>query len=912
VRQIQGALQPRGDQPAGTGPTRNQGIFVALVLLTLFLVPVLPWLMDDRVGGGATRAVAPAQVPTTRVPSTELTLPSAGLPLPAAAAVVPPISGCAAMAPGGWPADPVVSEQRCRDLSEWAAASASELDAGATLSPYFFVAPDDPTLDALPLKETWVEVDIAGVVAQVEITQLYRNEGTEVLEAVYVFPASTRAAIHGMRIRVGDRVTEARIKETEEARADYEQAVAKGKTASLLVQVRPNVFQMLVGHILPGDEVEVTLSYVEPLAPVEGEYEFVFPTVVGPRYSNIPAETASDEERWVETPVFHEGEPAAHRFGLDLELRAGTPVVEIASPSHDIQASWIDERRAEIRLAESFEGGNRDFVLRYRLAEGHIETGLLLYPEDDGGGYFLLTIEPPARVLEMSRVHREFLFVLDVSGSMNGYPLEVSKALIAEMLAGLRQGDSFNVMLFEYGNAVLFEESQPATADNVALALALIDEQRGGGGTELVAALERSLALPAHDDASRIVIIATDGYIQADREAIATVQERLGDANFFAFGIGSSVNRYLVEGLAHVGHGEPYVALNPGEGRRLAQRFAAEVGSPLLRDVGVSFDGFAARSVLPAAYPDLFANRPVTVFGRYEGAAEGQIVVTGETRRGSFRREIQVADAVSSGDNGALRLLWAREQIRQLWDLDPATEDQGAIGQVTALGLEHGLMTNFTSFVAVDQVVRGAGRRATRVDQPLPLPQGVSDLAVGPCGFARGEAEETLGAVFGTGSGGSYGSGMGGGGASWGTGGIGTISMSGKGGGGGNSGYGAGGGSFHKKSSGMPRSVAGDAIVLGSIDKALIDRVIKQRLPLIRYCYQREAQKDPGLSGKVVVRFVIGKGGAVASAEVLDESTLGNAAVEACICKKIMRMRFPLPWDAGTVVVTYPFTFWAR
>jgi len=906
VRLDHGRDVVRGDVPAGTGPTRNQGIFVALAMLVLFLVPVLPYVMMGRDEGTPRTGVIEARDPAPAEAGIELPVSSAPAPAPLPAAS---LLGCAA-SPGASDWSQPVSDERCRDLTQWAAASVVELDEQRTLSPYFFVASDDPTVDALPLKQTEAEVDIAGHVAEVRVRQVYRNEGTEVLDAVYVFPASTRAAIHGMWMRVGEREVAARIKETEEAREDYEQALDQGKTASLLVQHRPNVFQMLLGNILPGDEVEVELAYVETLAPVDGEYEYVFPTVVGPRYSNIPEAVASEEQRWVETPVFHEGESAAHTFGLELDLRAATPVVEMASPSHEIVPEWRDERQARVTLGESYEGGNRDFVFRYRLAGGRIDTGLLLYPEDADSGYFLLTLEPPARVHELDRVHREYVFILDVSGSMNGFPIEVTKALMAEMLAGLRLGDTFNVVLFEYANAVLFEESQPASEENVARAMALVDAQRGGGGTELVAALERALELPTQRDAARVFVIATDGYVQADREAIAAVQQRLGDASFFAFGIGSSVNRYLVEGLAHVGRGEPYVALDEAEGRELAGRFAEEVGSPLLRDVAVSFDGFDAHAVTPASLPDLFANRPLTVLGRYEGAAGGTIVVTGATRAGTFRREIAVADGVISDENAALRLLWARDRIRHLSDLDPAGEDELAVGEVTDLGLEHGLMTQYTSFVAVDQRVRARGHDAVRVDQPLPLPQGVSDLAVGDCGFARGESEEVLGALgtAGKGAGGhGYGSG---GGSFYGTSGLGSKGKGAHGGGSG-SGYGRGWGEFGKKRQARP-SMAGDAIVLGAIDKALIDRVIKQRLPLIRYCYVREAQKDPGLSGKVVVRFVIGRDGHVVSAEVTDDSTLDNAAVEQCICKKVLRMKFPLPEDAGTVIVTYPFTFWAR
>src|SRR4030042_6703223 len=158
-----------------------------------------------------------------------------------------------------------------------------------TLSPYFFVKSDDPQVDPLPLRSTSAVVNIAGVIADVQVTQIYKNEGKRPLEAIYFFPASTKAAVYGMKMTIGERVIDARIRKREDARREYEQARDQGKSASLLEQQRPNVFQMNVANILPGDEIKVELQYTELLVPTDRVYEFVYPTVVGPRYSNQPA-----------------------------------------------------------------------------------------------------------------------------------------------------------------------------------------------------------------------------------------------------------------------------------------------------------------------------------------------------------------------------------------------------------------------------------------------------------------------------------------------------------------------------------------------------------------------------------------------------------------------------------------------
>ncbi|MBS1242245.1 MAG: Vault protein inter-alpha-trypsin domain protein [Gemmatimonadetes bacterium] len=187
------------------------------------------------------------------------------------------------------------------------AAGASGDDAGGakTLSPFFFVKGEDTAVDALPLKSTQATVRIAGVIADVTVEQTYANEGQRPLEAVYIFPASTRAAVYAMTMTIGERVIQARIREKKQARREYEQAKSEGKTASLLEQMRPNVFQMNVANILPGDRVRVQLRYTELLVPEAGVYAFVYPTVVGPRYSNRPEQGAAEGDQWVQNPYFH-------------------------------------------------------------------------------------------------------------------------------------------------------------------------------------------------------------------------------------------------------------------------------------------------------------------------------------------------------------------------------------------------------------------------------------------------------------------------------------------------------------------------------------------------------------------------------------------------------------------------------
>ena len=484
-----------------------------------------------------------------------------------------------------------------------AAAQGDRPPADKTLSPYFFVEGGDPAIDRLPLKDTRVDVAIAGVIADVTVRQVYENRGTRPIHARYVFPASTRAAVYGMTMTVGDVRTVARIREREQAAREFEAAKREGKSASLLEQSRPNVFTMKVANVLPGDTISVELKYTELLVPTDGVYEFVYPTVVGPRYSEKRESQASPGDEFVKAPYTHQGEAPRSEFHLAGVVSTGVPLQELASPSHQLVVRSSGPGRAEMTLADSERlSGNRDFILRYRLAGEEIASGLLLYQGRDEN-FFLLMAEPP-QVVEPDEVPpREYIFVVDVSGSMNGFPLDTAKKLMGDLANVLRPSDTFNIVVFADGSETFSPVSVPATRPNLTRALQFIGQKNGGGGTRLLAALERAVALPRQREASRSIVLVTDGYIEAEADVFDYVRDQLDDANFFAFGIGSSVNRFLIEGVARAGLGEPFIVTEPAEATEAAARLRRYIDTPVLTGIDVTFNGFDAYDVEPGEGP---------------------------------------------------------------------------------------------------------------------------------------------------------------------------------------------------------------------------------------------------------------------------------------------------------------------
>jgi Ca-activated chloride channel family protein len=389
-------------------------------------------------------------------------------------------------------------------------------------------------------------------------------------------------------------------------------------------------------------------------------------------------------------------------------------------------------------------GGNRDFVLHYKLAGKDIASGLMLY-QGKTENYFLMMVQPPARPALEEVPTREYVFILDVSGSMQGFPLDTAKHLMGDLLGRLRPTDKFDVILFSGWSALYSPKSVEANKTEIAKATAFIDKETGGGGTELLPAIQQAMTLPRPEgNVSRSFVVVTDGFIAEEPAVFDQIRDHLGEANVWSFGIGSSVNRHLMEGIAKAGQGEAFTILDPKDSAAAADKFRAYVETPVLTQVKVALDGIQAYDVQPKVLPDVFAQRPVIVFGKYKGTPSGKLTLTGVSGRGRFVSTLDAATFKPEAANAALEYLWARDKVSELSDF--YNEDKNK-AEVTALGLKYNLLTKFTSFIAVQQLVRTTGG-STDVDQPLPMPAGTPDSAIANTGGMQVGTEPPLAVLF--------------------------------------------------------------------------------------------------------------------------------------------------------------------
>jgi Ca-activated chloride channel homolog len=595
-----------------------------------------------------------------------------------------------------------------------------------------------------PLKHTEVRGAISGFLARVTVTQVFENSAPNAIEAVYTFPLPQNAAVDDMTIQVGGRTIRSVIKKREEARAIYEKAKATGHTAALLDQERPNIFSQAVANILPGEQVSVTISYAETLQYADGSYEFVFPMVVGPRY--IPGKATGEQAGgWAPdtdkvpdasriTPNVAPPETrAGHVISLELAIDAGVPIQKLRSTSHKIDIERTAIGFAKVKLQNEGEIPNKHFVLKYSVAGEQIGDAALSHWVPEGaadGGYFTLILQPPARVPESDITPKELVFVLDTSGSMSGFPIEKGKELISRALDELYPGDTFNIITFSGDTQILFPEPVFPSAENIRLAKDLLHGRQGGGRTEMMKAIRTALAPSDSQDHVRVVCFVTDGYVGNDMEIIGEVHKH-PNARVFAFGIGNSVNRFLIEGMAKAGRGDSEVVMLNDKADEAAHRLYERLRSPLLTDLSIDWRGLPVADLYPQRLPDLVDGKPLVVTGRYTMPSKGNIRLRGKRAGEDFVREIPVALASGGDQNNVLAGFWARRRIDDLMSQDWAGAQSGNMKpdvqkEITQLGLDYRLMTQFTSFVAVEDRVVTKDGKPQRVEVPVELPEGVS------------------------------------------------------------------------------------------------------------------------------------------------------------------------------------------
>ncbi len=610
-----------------------------------------------------------------------------------------------------------------------------------------------------PLKHTDVKAKLAGNVSRVEVTQTFQNPFDRPLEAIYVFPLPDEAAIDDMEIKIGDRIIKGDIKKRAEAKAIYEEAQRQGRTAGLLEQERDNIFTQSLANIKPGEQIEVTIRYTDSLKFEKGDYEFVFPMVVGPRYipgtpinsgedkpkeqleekseqkpSNSVVTTPSpDTDRVpdasrITPPVLKPGVRSGHDINVSVEIDAGSTITDVRSISHQIIAQ-SDSSGIKVKLAEDDTIPNKDLILRYRVAGEELQSTVLT-TTSDRGGHFATYLIPALDYRADEILPKDVVFLMDTSGSQSGDPLVKSQELMRRFINGLNPDDTFTIVDFANTTRQLSSTPLRNIASNRQRALDYINQLQANGGTELLNGIDTVMNYPsASEGRIRSIVLITDGYIGNDNEVIAEVQKRIKPGNrLYAFGVGSSVNRFLLNRLAEVGRGTAQVVRQDQQTADVAEKFFRQINNPVLTNIQVQWQGEGtAPQIYPQAAPDLFANQPLVLFGRKQDKRKGYLKITGTAAGGRRYEKILNVDFERNTNNSGISQLWGRARIKDLTNQMFGGETKSLVEAVTDTALAYRLLSQYTAFVAVSEEVRvTTDGRSERVQVPVQIPQGVN------------------------------------------------------------------------------------------------------------------------------------------------------------------------------------------
>jgi Ca-activated chloride channel family protein len=581
-----------------------------------------------------------------------------------------------------------------------------------------------------PLQHTAVTATVGGMMAVYEVEQTFANPFDEPIEAVYVFPLGDDGAVSGYELVIGERTIVGQIQTKEAARKQFDDARASGLTAGIVEQNKPNIFTQRIANIAPHETIKTKLRYVELLDYDDGSYTMAVPLTIGPRYlpsdrvgsSPVGAHAHGDGGRAGVTSIpYVDDARAASTVSFSAEIDAGVPIVDVESPSHDLVVTPVTPTTSKVVLGTK-DLPNRDLIVRYKTAGPQTTVGLLAHRTDETG-YFVLAVQPKATYRAGDIRPREVVLVIDRSGSMEGVPLQQAKAVASGIIDTLSDRDAFNVIAFASGVEAMSPVAVLGDQAGKQRGMQYLMAMQAGGGTEMEMGVQHMLATHPGNDRIRVVYFLTDGHIGNDDVVVGSAKKLLGTNRIFTIGVGSSPNRSLLDRLAAAGRGfASYLTLSESPDK-LSKELVLKSAYPYLTDVSIDWGGLAVEDLTPAMVPDVFAGQPLVISGRYRKPGAATVKVTAM----AGGRQITIPITVTlpaREDFEPVASLWARRKIEAL--LDAKDRGENPRGEITELGLRFHLVTDFTSFVAIDRRRVVSNGQPRMVEQPLVVPEGMS------------------------------------------------------------------------------------------------------------------------------------------------------------------------------------------
>jgi Ca-activated chloride channel family protein len=603
------------------------------------------------------------------------------------------------------------------------------------------------------LEETRVEAEISGVLARVRLLQVFRNPYPERLEALYVFPLPEDAAVDGYSFQIGETVVRGVVKEREAARREYEEARDRGRKAALLEEERQNVFSQSVANIPPGGRIHVRLQYAHPVKIDGASYLFRFPMVVAPRY--IPGQAlarpgvgrgwAQDTDQVPDAsrltpPVLPPGLRSGNDVFIEVKIDAAMPIQKVTPVTHELDITQPSPTAAFVQLRNASTIADKDFVLEYTLAgDEPVLASLTHRRAGSTEGYLALVLQPKRGITTSELAPREVILLLDTSGSMAGSSISQLRIFAQHILERLNPQDAFRIIAFDSGVHPFRKRPLEATPENIASGQEFVRRLGAGGGTEMLPALRHALTSGGGEEGRpRHLLLLTDALVGNDDAILAYLKRpELASVRVFPVAIGAAPNHYLMERAAEIGRGIALHVTNQDNALEMARRLSDKISTPYLTDLEMDWGGAKVRDITPSPLPDLYAGEPLVVLARYEAAGAARLTLTGNLAGTKVTTALDLDLPDEEPEHDALAPLWARRRIGQIWNRDLGSETAKGREEITRLGLEHQLVSRYTSFIAVEETLEAEVLGRLRSEQvPVLLPEGMTRQAAPAHAFA--------------------------------------------------------------------------------------------------------------------------------------------------------------------------------
>lgn len=594
--------------------------------------------------------------------------------------------------------------------------------------PIIIVPPPVPTA-SYKIKELDVQVRLQEQVARVQVSQSFVNTGSVVMEVCFVFPLPYDGAIDQLTLLIDGKEFPAKLLGKDEARRLYEEIVRKNRDPALLEWMGTGLFRTSVFPVPPGAERRVSLRYSQVCRKERGLTDFLFPLATA-RYTSEPLE----------------------RLNLRLTIESQAEIKNVYSPTHPVEIVR-EAHTATVAYKAERVIPSTDFRLFYDVGEGPVGASVMSYKPAGDEGYFLILASPDVRAAVEQRAAKTVLFVLDRSGSMSGEKIEQAREALKFVLNNLREGDLFNIIVYDSGVESFRPELQRFTEETRSQALAYVQGIYAGGSTNIDGALSAALAQLKDSSRPNYVLFLTDGLPTAGetnemRIVANTKSQNQVRARMIVFGVGYDVNSRLLDRLARANFGQTeYVRPNENIEERVSSYYR-KIEAPVLTDlrIEITLDGAAAEAgpavnrVYPTDAFDLFAGEQLVIVGRYKQPGAARVVIKGmmQGEPRSFDFPAEFAGESKDETFAFVEKLWAVRRIGEIIDeLDLNGPNEELVKELVALSTRHGILTPYTSFLADEGTPLSVASNLDRAQREV----GQLQLAEGQAAFAQRRAK---------------------------------------------------------------------------------------------------------------------------------------------------------------------------